>query len=250
MRHTHEWTDAELDYLAQHYALRGTAFIRARYPHISVDSARQMATRLSLADDLREYRPLREIAKEAGVTPQSVRDWLSSRPWASKHVRTWGRDTLLPTPVERLYLSEQRRSSRPRGWLTSPQVAQRLNVSAVTVRQMCSENALTCALVRGVVYVDPQDLPAPRQTTPPPNAVTLAALASVAGEHLTTLHRSKAIRVIGTVHRPAGGRPGRYTTADHARQFLTARGHHAEQVETIIRRAIALSVTSDMQESK
>lgn len=248
MRHTHEWTDAELDFLAAHYALRGTAFIRAKYPNLTIDGIRQMATRLSLSDDLREYRPAAEIAKEAGTEGRALIAWINRRPWAARHLRTWGRETLVPAPVERLYLHAHRRPSRPRGWITVQQAAQSMAVTPRTVHAACQTGSIECVEARGAIYVDPLSLPRPRITRPPPNALTFAALSAASGEYATTIHRK--VQAAGTVHNPAGGRPGRYTTADHARQFLTARGHHAEQVETIIRRAIALSVTSDMKESK
>lgn len=233
MRQTHEWTPEELDFLTQWYVLRGSAFIRARYPHLSSDACRQMATRLNLREDLQETRSIREVAREAGVTPRAVQRWLSVRPWARKVCTGAGLALRIPAPVERLYLTDTRRAVRPRGWLTTQQASARLNVSAHTVTRHCHAGSLTCVLVRGALYVDPHTLPHPMSTTPAPGHVTLPALATATGLHPQVIARK--VTTTGVVK--TGRRPAKVTSSDHARSFLSARGYALDLIETIIRRA-------------
>jgi hypothetical protein len=238
MRETHEWTDAELATLEAHYCLRGGAFVRARHPNLTANAVRQMATRLNLADDLREYTPLRDVARDAGVTEHRVREWLRTYPWASRHCRKWGRVLLLPAPVVRLLLPSTRRVARPRGWLGSEQAAERLGVNGSLVRRLCLTGVLEAVQVRGEWFVDPACLPARKPTAPPPNHISVQALAQVSEINAKAWHAGVE-RV--TVKR-AVGRPACYAHERQARHFLTARGHRAEQVETLLRRAVALDV--------
>lgn len=240
MRETHEWTDAELDFLETWYVLRGSAFIRARYPHLSADACRQQATRMYLADDLRELHPIREVARDAGVTVRAVLDWLSRRKWAARRCWGTGVNTLLPLPVVRLYHPATRLTRRPTGWLTSVQAAERLNITPYSVRRRCASGALTCAAVRGVMYVDPQSLTAP-VTTPPPAHVSALSVAAAAGEHRKTLQRAVAQHVLVKLDKARS--PTAFIHESQARQFLSSRGHRAETVETLLRRALALDAS-------
>lgn len=233
MRQTHEWTPEELEYLTAWYVLRGSAFIRAKYPHITSDMARQMATRLNLREDLQETRSIRDVAREAGVHPNSVLSWLSTRPWARKACSGAGHHTRIPAPVERLYLTDTRRAVRPRGWLTAQQAARHLNTTDRTITRHCHAGSLTCVLVRGALYVDPLTLPHPTPATPAPGHVTLPALAAAAGLHPQIIARK--VTTTGVVK--TGRRPARVTSSEHARSFLSARGYALDLIETIIRRA-------------
>lgn len=240
MRYTHEWTDEELDYLSAHYCLRGSAFIRAKYPHLTANGCRQQATRLNLSEDMHEYTDLNTVAREAAVAPQSVRDWLAIRPWARRACLTYGRMTLMPLPVIRLYHPAHRRTYRPKGWLTAEQAAQRLRIHPSRVRRLCKAGRLPCALVRGVMYIDPYTLPPPLPSAAPLNYVSLPALAVVTGLHRKTFDRGLPERIKVHGHKT---RPACYVHERHVRQFLTAREHRAEQVETIIRRAQAIDAS-------
>ena len=238
MRETHEWTEQELEFLSLHYALRGSAFIRAKYPHLTSNGVRQQATRLCLAEDLLEYTPLADVAEEAGVTPRAIHNWLSTRPWARKHCRTFGPDTLLPLPVIRLYHPETRRARPPRGWPTAQQAAPRLKTSERDITRRCQDGRLSCVIVRGAWFVNPDSLPSPHRLAPPAGYVHLPTVAREASVSRKTLSTLPTVAVKGS-----RGRPAHYASPHHVRAFLTARAHHAEQVETIIRRAQAIDAS-------
>ena len=238
MRETHEWTDAELEYLQLWYALRGSAFIRAKYPALSADSIRQQATRLYLADDLTEFTPLRTVARDAGVTPQSVLAWVRRRKWAMKRCTGKGNRMQLPLPVVRLYLHEHRRDRVPRGWPSAAQAAPRLKTSLRDVQRRCESGALSCITVRGGLYVDPSTLPQPHRLTVPPGYVHLPTLAREASMARKTLSSLPTVAVKGS-----RGRPAQYASPHHVRAFLSQREHHAEQIDTLIRRAQGIDVS-------
>ncbi|KQR22900.1 hypothetical protein [Deinococcus sp. Leaf326] len=240
MRETHEWTDAELATLEAHYCLRGGAFVRARHPNLTPNAIRQMATRLNLADDLREYTPARQLAQEAGTTRTALWQWLARRPWARRHCRMWGHELLLPAPVVALWLPSRRRAHRPRGWVGVKQAASLLGVGLVgIVHRQCAAGELDAVKVRGEWFVDPACLPARLPTAPPPNHISVQALAAVSEISPKAWHAGVPEKV--TVKRSTG-RPACYAHERQARHFLTARGHRAEQVETLLRRAVALDV--------
>lgn len=240
MREVHEWTEAELDYLERFYALHGSAFIRARFPHLSPDAIRQQASRLALADDMREFTPAREVRQEAGVSEAAVLLWVSRRGYRS-HCRTWGRAVLLPLPVVRLYLHERRVAVRPRGRWGSARAAEHAGVSIPTILK-----AVPHEMHGHTAYFRPEDVMtyAALLQAPPTNHVLLRALT---GPGTARQQAEKWLKANGYPVRQfePNSRAPLYVHADHARAFLSARGHREEQVETLLRRALALDVVKE-----
>lgn len=245
MRETHEWTDAELAYLESFYVLRGGAFIRAKYPALTPNAIRQMATRLNLADDLREYTPLQDVAEEAGVTEFAVYHWLHARPWARKHCRRWGRVFLMPTPVVSLYLTACRAPARPRGWWGTARAADFLGVDLRTVQKWARAGVLDAVQCGRTLFIDPHSAHQVQAElrSVPGLAVQVNSLANVLGLSNEGLRQILIRDGWPTVKCSQQGlRVALYLFEKDARAFLSARGHRGEQVETVLRRAVALDV--------
>lgn len=219
--------------------MHGSAFVIARHPGLTPDAVRQMATRLNLAEDLLEFTPAAQVAEEAGVEVQSIRKYLRARGYR-RHCRVYGRTLLLPLPVVRLYLTERRVPARPRGWWGTARTAAHLGVSVQHVQRLIVRGQLDAVQHGRTYYVDPHSLPV--LTPPPPLAVPVAALAAELGITPSCLHRQLRRQACPVVVPPRTVEPAptAYTTHEAARRFLTARGHHAEQVETLLRRAVQL----------
>lgn len=239
-----EWAEWELALLEARYCLDGLAFIQSK-THRSRDSIRRKASNLDLSSEMRTYTPIADVAKQAGVTPQSVWQWLAQHDYR-QHCRMWGRCLLMPLPAVNLYLDRLiiRRNTRPAGWWGTARAAEYLSLNAHVLRCHAARGDVTAARVRKTLYFDPHSVREYRETRlahqPRPNEVQMNALATVSGfnswrdaKHLPTSMRVQP-----------GTRPARYTTHDAARSFLTARGHREEMVETLLRKALLI------QESK
>lgn len=248
-RETHTWTDAELAYLEAYYALHGSSYIRARFPHLSQDAVRQMASRLNLAEDMQEFVPAADVTREAGTTPTAVLNWVQERGYR-RHCRTWGWEVLLPLPVVRLYLHERRTNARPRGWWGSARAAERTGVSVPTLAANVPH-----VLYGRTAYYRPEDVMtyAAQLQTPPPNHLPLRALTGPGSPRqkaeVWLTQNGTPARAFKVPRKP--GKPALYVHADHARQFLTARGYHEQLVEELLSAALTMQasgVKSDTEE--
>jgi len=99
---------------------------------------------------------------------------------------------------------------------------------------------MTAARVGKTLYYEPHSVQQYRDNRlarqARPNELQLYALQRATG---INVHRD-ARHLPSTMRVQAGARPARYTTQDAAREFLTARGHRAEMVETLLRKALAM----------
>lgn len=246
MRETQEWTDWELDLLEKYHALHGTAHVQAHLARRGVSrsaySIRHKASRLGLSHAMLEFHPLPDVQDEAGVTREAVYMWLT-RTGYRQHCRWWGPDLLIPAPAVALYLHERRVPARPRGWWGTARTADFLGVTVDAVQYMVRRGHLDAVQCGTTYFIDPHDAHAWRNSRPraPQTHVKVRALAAALGIHKDTLRaqlRTAGVRL--TEYAQPGDRPALYTPATAARQFLSARGHHDEQVETLLRRALAL----------
>lgn len=243
-RETLTWPDWALDILESFYALEGGASVRARLAQrglrVSEYSVRHKASRLDLSADMQEFTPAAEVARKAGVSVQAVHDWLDHRHYR-RHCEVRRGSLHLPAPAVRLYLHERRVAVRPPGWWGSARTADHLDVSLMTLARIRRAGHLIYVQRGALIYHDPhsvREYQGGRRPAPPSN-VQVTALASVAGVSPQAV--DKALRKAGaslSLHIRPGLPPASYTTADHARAFLSARGHHEEMVETLLRRAL------------
>ena len=244
MRETQPWAEWELALLEVWHPLKGTAHVQALLAKRGVQrsdySIRHKASRLGLSHGLKELTPLPQVAREAGVTGQAVRNWVR-RKGLGKHCPKRGGVRHLPAPVVQLYLHEHRVSGRPTGWWGINRAAAEAGVHPTTlVRHV---DYVTFA---GVKFFDPiltrlYGEQVRRAATPPPRHVRLRDLAPP-GRRQTQAH--EWFKANASPARYGKGRKAPlYVHEDAARAFLTARGHHAEQVETLLRRALVMQAS-------
>lgn len=242
-RETQEWPEFALDLLEARYSLEGGAAVQVmlaeRGFRVSQWAIRHKASRLDLADDMREFTPAADVARDAGVDTASVTRWVESHGY-TRHCRTWGRALLLPLPAVRLYLTGNvpRAVRRPSGWWGVQRTAAHLDLSPPRVVAYANRGELIAVRLGRTLYYDPHAVRAYQEArvilAPRPNEVPLRLLARAAG---LNVHRDMQALPRVTRH-PAGQRPAHYTTTEHARAFLTAWGHREEMVETVLRRAL------------
>lgn len=238
-RETQEWADWELDVLEKHHALYGTAYVQgklAKRGSIRSDySVRHKASRLGLSLGLRELTPLYRVAEEAGVTTGAVLNWVN-RKGILKHCPKRGGQRHLPAPAVQLYLHEHRVPGRPAGWWGINRSAAEVGVHRTTLVRHVDYVEFA-----GVKFFDPILVrlyaeQVRRTLTPPPRHVPLRPLAGVGHRLQKAKHWCKTN---GKPPQPYGkGRQAAlYVHEDTARAFLTAQGHRADMVETLLRRA-------------
>ena len=248
-RHTDDWEAWELDIL-EFYALLGGPWVRRelakRGRHRSAYSIRHHASRLKLPERLTdEYVYASEITAEAGTTPQAIHAWLRARGWR-KHCRMMGGRLLVPELIARYYLHEQRVSERPRGYWGSARAADYLGVDPATVPHYVQP--VQHGRTR---YYNPDDLEDARRQMqarqPPANYVPLRPLTGPG----TPYQQAKAwLKAHGTPAQQYGlgkRRAPLWVHEDAARQFLSARGHHDEMVETLIRKAVLIGMAKSQK---
>ena len=235
-----EWAEWELALLEARYCLDGLAFIQGK-TNRSRDSIRRKASNLDLSSEMRIFTSVADVAREAGVNPKSVWQWLDLHGYR-RHCRHWGRELLMPLPAANLYLTRTmpRRVARPAGWWGVYRVAEALTCTPGHVHNHIRAGHLTAVSVRRTVFVEPHSVREYQLTQhaaqPRPNELRVRDLAAATGLHayrdLKDLPRTMRVH--------PGTRPARYTTQDAARSFLTARGHREEMVETLLRKAILM----------
>lgn len=250
-RETLTWPDWAIDLLERYYALEGGASVRARLARrglrVSEYSIRHKASRLNLAEDMQEFILAADMAAEAGVSVQAVHQWLAERRYR-RHCRVERHMLLVPVPAVRLYLHERRRDTRPRGWWGSARAAERAGVSVPTLA------AHVPHVIHGrTAYYRPEDVMTYAQQcqTPPPNHLLLRALT---GPGSARQQAERWLKANGTPARAFKlprhpGRPALYVHADHARQFLTARGYHEQLVEELLSAALTMQASRVKGES-
>lgn len=234
-RLTVEWSDDELAYLESHYGLLGPAHV-ATHLWRSLNSVKQMATRLDLASDMREFVPLPDVAREAGVRTSTVHQWIDHHHYR-RHTRTWGGNlTLMPLPMVRQYLHANRVSTRPPGWWGSARAAETIGCTLPTLTTL----NLTRRTHGRTDYYDPHEVQQMAQTytnTPPRTYVRLRDVHR--SEHragrLTHWLKTQG-HPVHTYRHPSTNQQATYTSADAARAFLSAKGHREDMVETLLRK--------------
>lgn len=239
-RDVQQWTAWELEIL-DFYPLLGTAWVQRQYRkrgiHRSAYSIRHKASRLKLPRLLsEEYTYASDITAEAGTTPQALHEFLKARQWRG-HCRMLGGRLLVPELIARYYLHADRLDSRPRGYWGTERAAEYLQLHPDTVR------AHVPHVQHGRTrYYNPADVEEYRQMMhdqqPPPRHVPLRPLAAAVGTTTTrAAYWCKANNAAATKCGKGRSRAAYYVHEDAARQFLTAQGHRAELIETLIRKA-------------
>lgn len=213
---------------------------------VSQYALRHKASRLDLSSDMAEFIPLSVVADDAGVHPNAVGQWLERQNYR-KHCRTWGKLVLIPLPAVRLYLATRipRAKERPKGWLPLKAAAQSRKVDPKTLCDDAHAGRVLAVRVGKDVFIEPTSARNLTTALPLPRAglIPLGPLSVAAGTNRDNA-RQWAKRhghpVIRAASKTAAHHPAAYTSAEAARAFLSARGHRAEQVETLLRKALGI----------
>ena len=246
-RDVQQWDAWELEVL-DFYPLLGTAWVQRQYRKRgiirSAYSIRHKASRLKLPRLLtEEFTYASEITAEAGTTPPALHEWLSYRDWR-KHCRLLGGRLLVPEIIARYYLHAERLDSRPRGYWGTERTAEYLGLSAYAVRANVPH--VQYGRTR---YYDPAEVEAYKTMMdtqqPPPRHIPLREIIPPTER---TERQAQWFKANGTPAKraarptPGGRQTALYVHEDAARQFLSAKGHRAEVVETLIRKAQQVSL--------